>query len=460
MDVSKLTDIVKEVWNFIWPPVIQFTILLVLMRMIAPRAFGRVAARFRNLVDRQRGAIAILRVYGLRKFVGVIAAFAVLFVLYVGQQFLQGLGRIVPGQVSYTPSVAWLHHAQPEEIGCILARNPGTDLSNIENLVDLEKATLKAKGGLGTQVFSSDNPRSDWALSAFDLTKSFFVLAIILAISEIVVAKSFIRPLVAMIFCQLLCVVVGAYLVYTQVDAYEQRTFDYIRDSKILASMAGFKCDDLSPRAKMEAQTEIWRAFRYDRDGRWWNVRFEGSDFVAKARRLLNGDHITMGRPVSRLVPIMPPEEAPSDALRRDLSGVVSGQYLKAEFAADMRSLAAEGYFPPDILPQQDQLQPGTLVFHPDQQSGFTVLAAPWEVFPRLSAPTRDSRLPSMQMSVNECIPIQESISPTDIHSLSIPFDERLNQEIAMVTDILECVPQKAEERRTIILGYRIARLQ
>jgi hypothetical protein len=460
MDVSKLTDIVREVWNFIWPPVIQFTILLVLMRMIAPRAFGRLTERLRNLVDRQRGAIAILRLYGLRKFVGVIAAFAVLFVLYVGQQALEGVGRIVPGQVTYTPSTAWLRHAQPEETGCFLARHPGTDLSSIENLVDLEKATLKAKGESGTQVFASDYPRSIWVLGAFNLAKSFFVLTIVLAVTEIVVARSFIRPLFAMVFCQLVCVVVGAYLVYAQIDAYEQRTFDYIRDSRVLASMAGFKCEDLNTPAQLEAQTAIWRAMRYDRGERWWNLRFEGSDFFTKARRILQGDHLRMGRPVSGLVPIRPPEMAPSPAVRRDLSGVVSSWYLKTGFAVDMSSLASQGYFPPDSFPSQDQLQPGTIVVRAAHQSRFAILAPPWEILPKLGAPNQDSRVPSMRMSEKECIPVRETVSPGDIYTLSFPFDERLNQEIAVITERLVCVPQKAKERSGIVLGYRLARLQ
>jgi len=63
-------------------------------------------------------------------------------------------------------------------------------------------------------------------------------------------------------------------------------------------------------------------------------------------------------------------------------------------------------------------------------------------------------------MPAKECIPVQETLSHDDINSLSLPFDEHLNQEIAVVTAILEFVPQKGEQRRAIILGYKLARLQ
>jgi len=148
MNVPSILDAVREGWNFVWPPCFLLLVLVVLFRILAPLSLKDFGGYIGGLLQQQKKLIAILRVSGLRKFVGIIEAFVILFFLYVVHQVVPAIGDAIPGQLTYIPSAMWVHTVDHESLVCALASLPGASIDTLEGEINIRKKAIQAKLGV------------------------------------------------------------------------------------------------------------------------------------------------------------------------------------------------------------------------------------------------------------------------------------------------------------------------
>jgi uncharacterized membrane protein YhaH (DUF805 family) len=88
-------------------------VLIVLARILAPLSLKDIGVYVGRLLQQQKKVIALLRVYGLGKFVGIIEAFVILFLLYILRLAVPWIGDLIPGRMSYTPSSMLVRTGDP-----------------------------------------------------------------------------------------------------------------------------------------------------------------------------------------------------------------------------------------------------------------------------------------------------------------------------------------------------------
>lgn len=154
MTVSSILDAVREGWNFIWPPCFLLLVLIAITRILAPLSLKDLAAYLGRLLQHQKKVIALLRVYGLGKFVGVIEAFVILFLLYVLRLAIPIVGDAIPGQMTYTPSAMFVQTVDRESLVCALASVPGATIDTLQEEINIRKKRYKPRWGWARRTHS------------------------------------------------------------------------------------------------------------------------------------------------------------------------------------------------------------------------------------------------------------------------------------------------------------------
>src|SRR5260370_13455647 len=193
MEITSVIEAVRQIWSFVWAPIVDLVALVAIFRLIAPVSFSKVFSLFRRQHEAQQRAVAYVRLYGARKFIGLIFVFVLLFMLYVSQQLLHGIGSMMPGSfVTYTSEK--LNSVEGFDLPCLLAEFPDSDVSELENLIQEKRREISNRDHSAPE-HSYGEEQSASTVQAFTIVKAFIFLSVIFFLIEALIAKPSFRLL-------------------------------------------------------------------------------------------------------------------------------------------------------------------------------------------------------------------------------------------------------------------------
>jgi hypothetical protein len=112
MEISDLTQGVRELWNFAWPAAINLLLILSILLYICPRVRPLSRLKVRGRHQRLPALLKnseILKLLGIPQMIPFLTLFTVIFILFVSQNIALGIGPFLPGWLSYRPSELLIH---------------------------------------------------------------------------------------------------------------------------------------------------------------------------------------------------------------------------------------------------------------------------------------------------------------------------------------------------------------
>jgi len=197
MNFSDLTKTVADAWSFIWPPVLELSLLAFLLWFLATKLSERIFAKIRLL--RQASALAIpsevLEKYGIGKLIPAFATFLVIFCFYVADRAVNEIGGLLPGEVTYREDILFLKTANPERFICFWNVSEGVGSGDqLQNMItDRLTITEHERGGLLRSVNMWD-AEAGKAIRGLYFCKFFLIFTAITMIVEILVGRHFWLP--------------------------------------------------------------------------------------------------------------------------------------------------------------------------------------------------------------------------------------------------------------------------
>lgn len=136
MDFSAIVNSVGQAWEFAWPPIILLLIMLVIVRLVAPRLFSVGISRLSSsqTLNAVRRIRAMFRIYGIGKLFPVAVAFSLILLLYMTTRIAMGAGNMIPVGVSYVPSLIIQKLLTHADIACYVKNL--NDLQYISDITD------------------------------------------------------------------------------------------------------------------------------------------------------------------------------------------------------------------------------------------------------------------------------------------------------------------------------------
>jgi hypothetical protein len=467
MNLSSILSAVSEAWNFVWPPCALLLVLLVLLRILAPLSFKDFVAYLQRLLEQQKKVIALLRVYGLRKFVGIIEAFVILFLLYVIHQVVPAVGNAIPGQLTYTPSAIWLRLNDQESLICALASLPGSTIDTLESDISVRKKAIQAKLSVSKAdyFFGSDSwqERNGAATEAFNVCKTLILYSVLIAALEAVRKRKILRPLVSLLLVLTALTAVAAYLFGEQVYGHEQEHSALLRDARVMADLDGFSCQKIPTEQRDDIRRTLWKEYRMrEKDSSW---RFEVVDYyVTWLRRSLFPERIPPTASGIYFSTYSLPASIDGKALETLTKETASEWHqevpeISEEAATKMvKRLAGLDYVLPGMI-ADDHQQTGSLLNFTAADRKFHFFASPENVFEHFEflapQPTPD-QLAFCPVNYTARVEEFNRSKATLIGNINPYMDLR---GMLIVTEKLACLPSNGAAR-PLILGYKVAQVE
>lgn len=137
MEISDLTQSVRDLWNFAWPTIINLILIISILIYICPRVKTllklKIKDRHRRFLIRLKDSEA-LKLLGIPQMIPFLTLFAIIFLLFITQNIASVIGSFLPGRLSYNPTALLIHSVPPEELKQLWMKYP-----QIQSVEDLEK---------------------------------------------------------------------------------------------------------------------------------------------------------------------------------------------------------------------------------------------------------------------------------------------------------------------------------
>lgn len=276
MKLSDITGAVRDLWEFVWPPVVLLTLLLAIAWFIARETSREVVARLR-VESTDPAWLASLKPtlegLGLTKLLPILGLFTIVFVLYVTRSMVLAAGHLIPPAIYYRSDVVIAKYMSNQELACLWRMFPrDIGLGNIRELAK-KKAPRESES-------TSWSRRSVGLYGRINATKFLAVWALLLAAVEVTRHKSRGRTIARLFLVLGVCLFSAVVLLGLYLYTVEQSIHDEIRDLRALIFLEGNCSKPDQPSSALSAenltylerlQQEAWWGFHVDpwRYGRW-----------------------------------------------------------------------------------------------------------------------------------------------------------------------------------------------
>src|SRR5688572_3657760 len=102
MNFAEIKAAVRDLWEFVWPPIVLLIVLVLLARFVAPLRAGRLRERLGGVVDREK--IAALRAaaeqMGVATALPIATLFVLIFILYITSTTVITFGSMLPPSIT------------------------------------------------------------------------------------------------------------------------------------------------------------------------------------------------------------------------------------------------------------------------------------------------------------------------------------------------------------------------
>lgn len=274
MDVGGLTTAVSEFWFFLWPPVLNLAMILVLFRYVAPQLAKRMISICNSHLEKLAQNLKsseVVEEFGIKKLLPGAVAFVAIFVLYASSNLTLQAGNAIPGVVTYTPSALFTSRPHDERLVVILSKyqniKTSDDLSSvIQNLNREFKATDQNMMG-----YAHWDEKVGTYSVVMSYLKFYFVFALVCIVSEIYWFKG-----ASKLALRFLCVVgvIASSIIfvgYRLIDAYDQSASGAISVAKAQVLISS-ETELVIPADIDERMMALYK--RYGDKRRWWNISF------------------------------------------------------------------------------------------------------------------------------------------------------------------------------------------
>lgn len=264
MEISQISTSVRDLWDFLWPPVLLLTILCAAATFVArtSTAYLFTVAKGRLSSIDIAAFRARLRIWGLSKILPIAIVFLLVFILYVSRVIIFGAGELLPPTVTYTPDPLIVRHMDPHDVACLWSVYGNVGLSQ---LPDIAERQGKFRPPEHQRYWSEETGVYVQGLNA---TKFVMAWLLVWSIVELVRAKHRFRTMLRLSTALLSVTMVGVVILGMYLYAVEQTIFDQTADIRSLLPQDG-RCDRV-------------RLSHYDEDRlenmaheRWWALRVE-----------------------------------------------------------------------------------------------------------------------------------------------------------------------------------------
>jgi hypothetical protein len=264
MEMSQISTSVRDLWEFLWPPVLLLTTLFVVARFVASTSIADLS----TATKKQMSAMDIgrlrarLRLWGLSKIVPIAVAFTIVFILYVARVTIFGAGSLLPPTVSYTPDSLIARRMDARDAACLWSIYGNVGLSQLPQIAERQG-----------KFHSPERPRywsdeSGVYVQGLNAVKFVLTWCVVWSVVEIIRSKRRMRTLLRLALAVASIALVGFVVLGMYLYCVEQMVYEDIADIRSLLPQDG-RCDTLRVSSFDEER------FRRMSHERWWSLQVE-----------------------------------------------------------------------------------------------------------------------------------------------------------------------------------------
>ena len=269
MELSQISGVVRDLWAFLWPPIVLVVLLALVAWFIARTSVTRALDHLRTLAPGEvvQKAKASLDTWGLAKVVPVAVVFAAILIFYVSGVLAGGIGAALPPTVSFDPDKLIARHMNDWELACAMTAYPGINFSEVPAVAERQKRLEQSKSS------SEWMRRAGTYFAGLNIVKFFFLWAVTWTLLGVFISKRIAKPLWRPSLVLTTTFAVGFIMLGLYLFAVEQTIFDDTRDIRaaIVDDKRCLHATGVMYGPSREQKNEIESMKR----ARWWHLQVE-----------------------------------------------------------------------------------------------------------------------------------------------------------------------------------------
>ncbi|HEX7155059.1 MAG TPA: hypothetical protein VF618_26520 [Thermoanaerobaculia bacterium] len=194
MNFAEIKAAVRDLWEFVWPPIVLLIVLVLLARFVAPLRVERLRERLGGVIDREK--IAALRTaaeqMGVATALPIATLFFLIFILYVTSTTVITFGSMLPPSIATSSEASLARSLGDADVACLWSRYSAD--GELLHLAELARAEGKVKTTSESLDYWID--RRDRFGAAFDALKFIALWALVWAFAEGLASRAWGRALI------------------------------------------------------------------------------------------------------------------------------------------------------------------------------------------------------------------------------------------------------------------------
>ncbi len=277
MNFTSLQQAVRDIWGFVFPPVMTVLLLLLIAYLITGSRlfvpFKALAAYGLDLFQNEDSK-KLIEFYGVSKLMPVIAVFAIVSALYISMVGVRLIGSVLPVSPTYNPDALFISIDNSDLLARIWSKFPTVpSLSNLRTII--QERSYKAEKELDKPFLGIANWESTARSHTTSLhTTKFLVLwALVCLVAAVALGTPFWVAFVRTIGIGILLFATAIYFTLQFFYATEQLAHAQLNAVDALVSSAQQQQSNPSSEETLEKFRKLVSEEKERRRGEaWWNI--------------------------------------------------------------------------------------------------------------------------------------------------------------------------------------------
>lgn len=275
MEISDLTQSVRELWNFAWPAAVNLILIISILFYVCPRMRLllrlQLWGRHKRLLARFKGS-EILKLLGVPQMIPFLTLFTVIFILFASQNIALGIGGFLPGGYSYQPSQLLINSVSSDELKTLWIQFPqARSFSELSKILDIkyQEALSQDSNALG---FAHWNEKINQASKFISYTKFYAFWALLSLLFAFQLKRYKLRAFRRTIYVLILSCLIFAFSISSGLHSHTQMVRGKLT---VVLAYSALNSDMMEPSTEQLNNIESnIEDLDENNQGLWWSLKF------------------------------------------------------------------------------------------------------------------------------------------------------------------------------------------
>jgi hypothetical protein len=271
--MDNITSAVKELWEFLVPPLFKVAVAIGLLAWLARPVFKGLLSRARDAAEKVRSDAEthpLVKSLGLEKLIPAVGLFMIVLVIYAGNELILGIGWGLPIDIVTIQPASLLHHTSEERLLLLWSQHPDAEFWDLPAALesDLHALTFSHSRDILSNV-------QHWEKTSAAVARWFYTGKFLLAFSIllcIIQLRRKLNPGMAVRRTIVAILVLSAALVF--LSGQILYCHNQLLAAKYGVLAAALPSKDLQPTAMANLKDKLEKLEISQGKRSWWEVRF------------------------------------------------------------------------------------------------------------------------------------------------------------------------------------------